>query len=183
MTTTRPDPITPDMRARLSANSDGKLTSQQWREIVTEPLATLLLLLVPAIILLRARVFYLVAGGGWLIGLLLLVVLGGVILLRAVRYARAPIHVGIFRAGEQFRPFWMFWKREVFFDESGKQVRFGKRLAPAARRQAGERYLIYYLKDREEWVLLSIAPADHPDAARWKPSPAFQTRLTGRSRR
>lgn len=177
------DTITADMRARLAANCDGKLTGQQWKEIVTEPLATLLLLLVPGIILLRARVFYFVAGGGWLIGLLVVVGLIIMILLRANRYARAPIHVGIFYADEQFRPFWMFWKAEIFKDEAGGQVRFYKRLAPSARRQVGERYLIYYLKDGEEQVLLSIAPADHPDATGWQPSPAFQTRFAGRGGR
>jgi hypothetical protein len=172
--------VTPDMQARLAANRDGKLTGQQWKEMVTEPLATMLLLLVPGIILLRARVFYFVAGGGWLIGLLVLAVLVGMLLLRANRYARAPIHVGYFQADEQFRPFWMFWKAEAFKDDAGNKVRFFKRLAPAAVRRAGERYLIYYLKDGEGNVLLSIAPADHPNASRWGPSPAFQTRYVGR---
>jgi hypothetical protein len=175
--------VTSDMRARLAANRDGKLTSNQWKEIVTEPLATLLLLLVPGIILLRARVFYFVAGGGWLIGLLALAILVGVILMRAGRYARAPIHVGVFRAGEQFRPFWMFWKAEIFYDETGRAVRFYKRLAPSATRKADEQYLIYYLKDREGQVLLSIAPAEHPDATGWQPSSAFQSRFVQRSGR
>jgi hypothetical protein len=39
-------------------------------------------------------------------------------------------------------------------------VHFHKRLAPAAATN-GERYLIYYLKDGEGNVLLSMAPADH----------------------
>jgi hypothetical protein len=177
MNNAKRDTVTPDMRARLTANRDGKLTGQQWKEIVTEPLATLLLLLVPGIILLRSRVFSFFAGGGWLIVLLALVVL---ILWRAKRYSRSPIHVGYFQAEQQFRPFWMFWKAETFNDEAGKPVRFSKRLAPAAVRKAGQRYLIYYLKDGEGNVLLSIAPADHPNASNWGPSPAFQTRFMGR---
>jgi hypothetical protein len=183
MKNSKRDPVTADMRARLAANRDGKLTSNQWKEIVTEPIATLLLLLVPGIILLRARIFYYIAGGGWLIGVLVVVILVGVLLMRAGRYARAPIHVGVFRAAEQFRPFWMFWKAEIFYDETGKTVRFYKRLAPAVSHKAGEHYLIYYLKDRDGQILLSVAPADHPDAAGWQPTPAFQTRLAQRSRR
>ena len=175
--------MTADMRARLAANRDGRLTTNQWKDIVTEPLATLLLLLVPGIILLRARIFYFVAGGGWVIGLLVVVILAWVILRRAGRYARAPIHMGVFRAAEQFRPFWMFWKAEIFYDEAGQTMRFYKRLAPAASHNADQRYLIYYLKDRDGQILLSIAPAEHPEAAGWKPSPAFQARLEQRSRR
>ena len=182
MKKTKRDTVTADMRARLAANRDGKLTSNQWKEIVTEPLATLLLLLVPGIILLRARIFYFVAGGGWAIGLLVVVMLAWVILRRAGRYARAPIHMGVFRAAEQFRPFWMFWKAEIFYDEAGQTMRFHKRLAPAASHNADQRYLIYYLKDRDGQILLSIAPAEHPDAAGWQPSPAFQSRFAQRQR-
>src|SRR5437868_2795269 len=101
MRNSKRDTVTADMRARLAANRNGKLTSTQWKEIVTEPLAVILLLLVPGIILLRARIFYYLAGGGWLIGVLALVIVIGVILMRAGRYARAPIHVGIFRAAQQ----------------------------------------------------------------------------------
>jgi hypothetical protein len=162
------------MRARLAANRNGRLTSGQIKEIVTEPLTPILLLLVPGIILLRARIFYFVAGGGWLLGLLAVAVLVGVVLIRAWRYARAPIRVGIFRAGEQFRPFWMFWKAEIFYTEDGQAVRFNKRLAPAAPRKAGEYYLIYHLQDREGQVLLSIAPVKHPDAGQWQPTAAIQ---------
>jgi hypothetical protein len=182
MKKTQRDSLTADMRARLNANRDGRLTSNQWKEIVTEPLTTLLLLLVPGIILLRARIFYYVAGGGWFIGLAVVVILIGVILMRAGRYARAPIHMGVFRAAQQFRPFWMFWKAEIFYDEAGQTVRFYKRLAPAARYRADEQYLIYYLKDRDGQILLSIAPAEHPDAAGWQPSPAFQARFVQRQR-
>jgi hypothetical protein len=182
MRNSKRDTVTTDMRARLAANRDGKLTSTQWKEIVTEPVATLLLLLVPAIILLRARIFYYLAGGGWLFGVLGIVILIGVILIRAGRYARAPIHMGVFRAAQQFRPFWMFWKAETFYDEAGQTVRFYKRLAPAAPHNADQLYLIYYLKDRDGQVLLSIAPAEHPDAAGWHPSPAFQSRFAQRSK-
>jgi hypothetical protein len=77
----------------------------------------------------------------------------------------------------------MFWKAEIFYDEAGQTMRFYKRLAPAAPHKAGQRYLIYYLKDRDGQILLSIAPAEHPDAAGWQPSPAFQARLAQRGGR
>jgi len=176
MTYSKRDGVTSDMGARLAANRDGKLTPQQWKDIVTEPLVTVLLWMVPAIMIFRGRLFLWAAAGGGLVGLVLVAALVGVILLRARRYARAPIHVGVFRAGDQFRPFWMFWKAEIYYDEAGAPVRFYQRLAPYKRPQRGERYLIYYLKDRKGGVLLSIAPAKHPDATRWQPTPAFQTR-------
>ena len=39
-----------------------------------------------------------------------------------------------------------------------------------------------YLKDRDGQILLSMAPAEHPDAAGWQPSPAFQSRFVQRQR-
>jgi hypothetical protein len=177
------DRVTTDMRARLAANRDGRLTTSQWKDIVSEPLVTLLLLMVPGIILLRAKLLFMVVGGGWLIGLAGIIVLMGVLLFRAGRYARAPLHTGAFRAGDQFRPFWMFWKAEIFYDEAGQPVRFYKRLAPHSRSRSGERYLIYYLKESGGNVLLSIAPADHPDASKWQPTPAFEARFARRNGR
>jgi hypothetical protein len=183
MATIKPNPISPDMQARLSANRDGKLTTQQWKEIITEPLVMILMWSVPAIIILRWKLFTWVAAGGGLVALVVIAALVGVVFYRARRYARAPVHVGVFRAGDQFRPFWMFWKPEVYYDEAGAQVHFYHRLAPYKRPQRGERYLIYYLKDSKGGVLLSMAPAGHPDVARWGPSPAFQTRFAQRSGR
>jgi len=183
MANTKHDTVTPDMRARLSANRDGKLTPQQWKEIVTEPLVMLLMWSIPAIILLRWKLFSWMAAGGGLVAVLLVAALVGVILLRARRYARAPIHVGVFRAGNQFGPFWMFWKTELYYDEAGAPLRFYHRLAPYKRLQRGECYLIYYLKDSKGSILLSIAPAQHPDATCWQPTPAFQTRYAQRGGR
>jgi hypothetical protein len=48
--------------------------------------------------------------------------------------------------------------------------------------RSGERYLVYYLKDAETNVLLSIAPADHEDAAQWQPSSLYEARLKRRTR-
>jgi hypothetical protein len=183
MATIKPNTITPDMQARLSANRDGKLTTQQWKEIITEPLVMILMWSVPAIIILRWKLLSWMAAGGGLAALILIAVLVGVVVFRASRYARAPVHVGVFRAGDQFRPFWMFWKAEIYYDEAGAPVRFYQRLAPYKRPKSGERYLIYYLKDSKGGILLSIAPVGHPDAARWQPTPAFQTRFAQRGGR
>jgi hypothetical protein len=172
--------LTPAMKSRLAANRDGKLTTDQWKAIVTEPLAAPLLLMVPIIIFLRARMFYLLVGGGWWIGLLLVILGVGYVALRAARYARAPLQAGVFRAGDKARPVWMMWRADPFEDSSGRTMRFNKRLAPYTRPEPGTRYLIYYLQDGTSRVLLSMIPLDHPEIDRWQPTSTFQARLVRR---
>jgi hypothetical protein len=167
------------MRARLLTNRDGRLTPSQWRDMVTEPLVTLLLLLVPGMMVVGPRLFF---GAGWIIGLGGLGALAVVLLLRAQRYARLPVHYAVLSAGDEFRPFWMFWKAQTFYTESEKPLHFHKSLAPYMPLRSGERYLVYYLKDAETNVLLSIAPADHEDAAQWQPSSLYEARLKRRTR-
>lgn len=167
------------MRARLLSNRDGRLTPGQWRDMVTEPLVMLLLLLVPGIMIVGPRLFI---GAGWLIGLGGLAALAVVLLLRAQRYARLPVHYAVLSAADEFRPFWMFWKAQTFYTEAQKPLRFHKSLAPYLPLRGGERYLVYYLKDAGTNVLLSLAPADHVEASQWQPSPLFEARFKRRSR-
>lgn len=162
-------------------NRDGRLTPDQWKQIVAEPLVTLMVLMIPGIFVLGPRLGAFIIGGSWLIGLMVIAGLGLMLLLRAIRYARAPLHMGTFYAGEETGTWWMFWKPEVMYNESDKPVRFHKRLAPPLPTRPGGRYLVYYLKDADKNVLLSIAPADHADANRWQPTAAFQARFARRS--
>jgi hypothetical protein len=173
------DIVTPEMRARLLVNREGKLTSDQWKSIVTEPLATLLVLMIPGVFILGPRLAYFLVGGLWIVAVMVIVAVVAVLAARAARYARLPLHFGTFYAGD-VPPLWMFWKPDLLYTEADKPVRFGKRLAPNLRLQPGQSYLVYYLKDTGNNVLLSIAPADHVEADRWKPTPAFQARFSRR---
>lgn len=169
------------MRARLLTNRHGKLTSDQWKDMVTEPLATLGLLLLPAVVILGPRLGAFIWGGFVLVSLGALIVLGAMLALRARRYARAPVHFAVLRAGNS-PPFWAFWRPLVFHTETGAEQRFGKRLAPYTRLQRNREYLVYFLREDAADVLLSLAPVDHPDAALWQPSAYFQDRFAQRRR-
>ncbi len=175
------DMVTSEMRENLSVNRDGKLSSGQWKQIVTEPLVKLLLLMIPGLVVLGPRIASFIIGGLW-ISIVVLVGLGLMLLARAIRYARMPLYFGIFQAADSQHPRWMFWKGNVLYTEANKPIRFGTQLTPRTRLQAGQPYLVYYLKEEKNYVLLSIAPADHVDAARWQPTPAFQGRSAQRSR-
>jgi hypothetical protein len=174
------DSVTREMRERLLANRHGKLTSSQWSDMVTEPLVMLLLVLAPGIVVLRYALVEMLIGGFWIIGTAVLLGLGIMLAVRARRYARMAIQFTTLYGGNESRPMWMFWKAWVLYDEAGKPVRFPKSLAPSIRIRAGQAYLVYYLNDGGSLVLLSIAPADHPDADIWKPSGVFNERLARR---
>ncbi|MBI5666692.1 MAG: hypothetical protein HZC41_01680 [Chloroflexi bacterium] len=173
------DGVNEHMRARLLVNRHGKLTSEQWKDMVTEPLAALGLLLLPGIVILGPRLGALLWGGFALVALGALLALGVALALRARRYARAPVHFAVLRAVSS-PPFWAFWQPLVFETEAGEPKHFGKRLAPYTRLRRDRQYLVYFLQEASTNVLLSLAPADHPDAALWQPSTHFQRRFEQR---
>jgi hypothetical protein len=171
------------MRARLVVNRHGKLTGNQWKDMVTEPLVTLLLLLAPTIMILGPRVMAVTVRGLWLVAIAFVLMVIVPMVFRAQRYARAPVHFDTFYAGDYPTSRLLFWKPLVLYTADGQPVRFVKRLAPRLRLNANRAYLVYYLKDARQHVLLSIAPVDHPDAAHWQPSETFQMRFNRRTGR
>jgi hypothetical protein len=175
------DVLSPDIRSRLQINRQGKLTSDQWKDMVTEPLAVLALLLAPFVIVMGPRLVALTARGliFALLGIVLVLLIP--LLFRAWRYARAPLHFERLYAGEAPIPAWQFWRSQVLYTESGVEIRFKKRLTPLIPLRPNRAYLVYYLRDAGQYVLLSIAPADHPDAERWQPSTAFHERFARRA--
>ena len=175
--------ISPEMRDRLLTNRHGKLTSDQWKDMITEPLVILLILVVPIIVFMGPRAAALTARGIGFVLLVGLILLGVPMLLRAQRYARAPVYFARLYAGDSVGPVAFVRRSQTLYTEDGKKVRFQKRLAPALRLRPNHAYLVYYLRDREQNVLLSLAPADHPDAERWQPSTAFHERFARRGGR
>lgn len=175
------DSVSSEMRSRLMANRSGKLTADQWKDMVTEPLMILLVLMIAGLLVLGPRLLALNARG-------MLVVIGVVaagliipLIFRAWRYARAPLYFERLYAGDNPTSALLFWRPQVLYTEKGEPIRFAKRLSPPVHLRPNHSYLVYYLRDSGQYVLLSLAPADHPEADHWKPGPTFHERFTRRT--
>ena len=175
--------VVPEMRDRLKVNRFGKMTGSQWVDIVTAPLVTLMLLIAPAAVLFSTRLIFLTARGLWLVGIVVLIVVLITIISRAYRYARAPVQFATLHARGFSQPFWRIWRPLVMYTEDGEEIVFKRRLAPPLTIVAGRAYIVYYLHEPHENVLLSIAPADHPDVTYWQPTSTFKLSLNKRSNR
>lgn len=172
--------VSKEMRSRLLMNRHGKLTSDQWKDMVTDPIVKLLLLLVPIILFFGPFAARLTFRAWWIILIALILVLGLPLILRARRYARAPLQFAQLYSGSSPLSPWMFWRPYTFFTAAGEPLRFGKRLAPFTLLKPDHLYLVYYLEDPGDRVLLSLAPAD--EAAEWQPSEHFYARQARRGR-
>lgn len=165
--------VTEPMRERLQRNRQGRLTVSQWMDMITEPLAPLLLLMTPGVFLLWRFSF------AWK-GLLLAFVLGLILMIvpaifRARRYARVPLNHATLYV-EDSSPPWIFWKKLKMNTSDGRTLIFHKQLAPYAKLKRNKAYIVYYLEDPDSRILLSIAPADHPEVEMWQPTPSFDLR-------
>jgi hypothetical protein len=153
------------MRTRLLANKGGKLTREQWRDLVFEPLTPLLILLFPGLLLaggLMGRA--LLAGRGLIFVLAVAVAVFVVpVVARAWRYSNAQILADTFYTGAEGVSRWLFWRPEVLYTAKGEPVRFRRRVAPLTLLKANTAYRVYYLEEATSAVLLSIAPADYPE--------------------
>jgi hypothetical protein len=176
------DPVVPEMRDRLQANRSGKLTSGQWLDIVLQPLGSIVVLLVPMSFILLPRLI-LFARAGWMLFFIIAVILLFTFIPRAYRYARAPVHFARLHAPADSPPFWAFWSALNLNADNGEKLSIKKRLAPRPIVQRDKAYIAYYLKDHNEVILLSIAPADHPRAEKWLPDKNFDARFNRRSRK
>lgn len=170
--------VSPQMRAQLLANRHGKLHNEQWREIVLEPLITILVLMVPTIILLRSFLLTLFVGGLWMVGAGALLAGGIMLVTRARRYARIPVYYGVFRATTKLPAKWMFWKSLTLIATDGKTISFKRSLAPDRNIQPDQEYMVYYFKAADGYVLLSFVPSDHLESATWRPAADFKTSFT-----
>jgi hypothetical protein len=169
------------MRSRLLENRHGRLTTDQWKDMVTEPLVMLLLLLTPAVILLGPRLAFAFRTLGILVGIVIFVVIVPMGF-RAWRYARAPVQFArLYASDNPLASRFLFWRPQILYTESGKPVKFKKRLAPMTGLHANHAYLVYYLRESDHNVLLSLAPAQHPDAEKWQPSEKYYARYARRT--
>lgn len=152
------------MRQRLLANREGRLSSEQWRELVTEPLTPLLILMIPGIF---------VAGRVGARGLLFVAAIAAVVfalplIFRAWRYSRPTIEHATLYTSTDAMARWLLWKPLVLYTARGEPLRFRRRVAPLTILKPDTAYLVYYLQEANA-VLLSLAPDDHPDSLGWRP--------------
>jgi len=169
------DRVVPEMRERLSTNRYGKLTANQWMDMVLQPLMSILVLSIPMMIFLPRLLFSM---GLMLITAGFLVILG-MLVMRAYRYARAPVHFAYLRATSSTH-LWLPWQNLRMVDKDQHVLQFKKRLAPAPRVQKDRTYIVYYLRDHESHILLSLAPVNHPNLDNWLPTKVFERRFRER---
>lgn len=173
--------VTEQMRSRLKQNRNGRLTTDQWKDMVTEPLMTLLFLMLPVVIFMGPRLMALSWRGLIIVLAIALIALFAPLIFRARRYARATVQFERLYAGDNPTPILLFWRPLELYTADGKPIRFKKRLAPYTLLHPNRSYLVYYLREPDHNVLLSLAPADHPEVDRWLPTTVFNTRQTQRT--
>lgn len=155
------------MLADIKRNRDGRLSSRQRIELVTEPLATLLLLCVPLILIAgrygaAGRVFVLALVAGFAL----------TILLRALRFARVKLWYRVLFA-ERLHPRWMFWRKTTLTDKRGEPLRFDHRLSRKTKIKPDQSLHVYYVEAAGRRILLNMTPRDHPQADIAEPSDNF----------
>lgn len=171
------DSVVPEMQARLQSNKYGKMTTNQWFDLVTQPIVSLMVLCLPLAIFLPQFSLFMI---GWMLALLAVISIG-IFVMRAYRYARAPIHFAHFNATSSAAALWNRLRPLHLLDEHEERIKFNQRLCPMPKLEGGRAYIAYYLKDDNVHILLSIAPANHPDSADWQPTKLFARRFEQRS--
>ncbi len=173
--------VVPEMRKRLMQNRYGKLTPGQWVDMILQPLGAVFAVLIPLGFLLLPRFIALIVRGGWVLTLGLIAVVLAVAVFRAVRYARLPLHCAEMQSVNGTPALWIFWQSPMLEDDDEKRWQFRRRLSPRPMLEREQRYLVYYLIDHDEPILLSIAPVDHPDADLWQPTRTFEAKRKRKS--
>ncbi|MCY3944991.1 MAG: hypothetical protein OXF44_01735 [Anaerolineaceae bacterium] len=176
-----PQRIPAAQRKRLERNRQGRLAGAQWLATVTQPLSVLLVLLAPLVIILGPRLAAFSLRGFALVALLVLLLLLLPALWRARRYARAPLEFAELQRDSNPVAGLFFWRPLVMRAANGEEFRFQRRLTPIPRLRSGQTCLVYFLRDGEQRVLLSLVSADHPEARHYRPTDAFQRRAQQRT--
>lgn len=156
-----------ELRADLKRNREGRLSSRQRVELVTEPLATLLLLSVP-LILIAGR--YGPAGRAFVLALVAGFVL--TIVMRALRFARVKLCYRVLFA-ERLSPRWMLWRKTDLTDRSGEALRFDHRLSRKTKIKPDQSLHVYFVESAGRRILLNMTPRDHPQAELAEPGDNF----------
>lgn len=168
------------LKTWLSTNRHGKLTSDQWLNLVMAPIPVLMVLATPVLLALfvtPARIFLRFGPLTRYVLPLLLVGVVLMLLLRARRYATLPLYQDVFYPGERGSSLWARLRRQMtVYTAQGDPVLLDGFAADPPYLEPDMPYLMYYLEEPDRRTLLSYAPLDHPDIDRWRPSERFQER-------
>ncbi len=161
------DQLPSELLADIKRNREGRLSSRQRIELVTEPLATLLLLSVPLILIAgrygpAGRVFVLLLVAGFAL----------TIVMRALRFARVKLCYRVLFA-ERLSARWMFWRKTSLTDRSGEPVRFDHRLSRKLKIKSDQSLHVYYVEAGDRRIMLNMTPRDHPQSELAEPSDNF----------
>ena len=162
------DQLTRELRKDFERNRDGRLSSRQWIQLITEPLSTLLLLSVP-LILLAGRY----GPAGRVIVLALMAGFALTIALRALRFARVKLcYRVLFAEGMPAR--WMFWRKTTLTSKNGEPIRFNHRLSNLRKLKPDQALHVYFVEVGGRRILLSMIPRKHEGASLAEPSDVFE---------
>lgn len=161
------DKLPSEMVTDIRRNREGRLSSRQRVELVTEPLATLLLLSVP-LILIAGR--YGPAGRAFVLALVAGFVL--TIVMRVLRFSRVKLCYRVLFA-ERLHARWKFWRKTTLTDRSGEPVRFDHRLSRKLKIKPDQSMHVYYVEAAGRRIMLNMTPRDHPQAELAEPSDNF----------
>lgn len=152
----------------LKRNREGRLSSRQWLQLITEPLTTLLLLSVPLI---------LIAGRYGPAGRLIVFALIGAFVLtmamRALRFARVKLCYRVLFADETGAR-WKLWRKTTLASKSGESIRFDHRLSGRLKLEPDQALHTYFVEAGGRRILLCAVPKRHPDAELAEPSIHFE---------
>lgn len=161
------DQLPNEVLADIRRNREGRLSSRQRIELVTEPLATLLLLSVPLILIAgrygpAGRAFVLILVAGFAL----------TIVMRAWRFARVKLYYRVLFA-ERLNARWMFWRKTTLTDKTGELVRFDHRLSRKLKIKPDQSLHVYYVETAGRRIMLNMTPRDHPQSELAEPSDNF----------
>ncbi len=167
---TATDRIPKDLVNDFRRNREGRLSTRQWLELITEPVISLLLLSVPMILLvgrygMAGRMIVLALVGGFLL----------TIAVRAIRFARVKLVYRVLFV-ENLQPRWRFWRKTVFASRSGESVQFDHKVASKMKIKSEQALHVYYVSAGKRRILVSMIPQEHPKAELAEPSDDFVQR-------
>jgi len=164
------DTLSNELKKDLQRNREGRLSTRQWMELISQPLTTLLLLAVPIILLIGRYPLirrYVI--------LLVVVAFGITILFRAIRFARVKLHYRVLYV-EKTHPRWMFWRKLTLVTKLGEPFVVDQNIATNLNLTPNQAMQVYYIDMFNRHILVSALPEKHPQAAFANPTQLFKSR-------
>ena len=165
--TTQANVLPSDLKKDLERNRNGRLSTRQWIELITEPIATLLLLSVP-LILISGRY----GPAGRMVVLAIVLGFVGMIILRAIRFSRVKLYHRVLYV-EHLYPRWMVWRKTKLMTKSGEPIKFNHQLTHKLPLQKDQAVMVYYIDVGDRRVIVSLLPEKHPSALSATPTSQF----------